>query len=104
MIIKSKEVLKNFKGDTLKAFGNDDLTVGVALSEILLQAEEGSKMKMFVMAQRFYEGKEIEVDKVDLQLIKNAIEKTKAFPGSLVTGQLLLILSKEETKKEVKKK
>lgn len=96
MKINTSEVLKDLKGKDLKGPENSTITVGEAISNILAYAKLGGKMKMFVLAQKFASQKAVEVDKADSELIKKTIEETEFYTGSLVTGQLLVILSTEK--------
>jgi len=91
--IEANQILKNFKGEELKGEGGESLTVGKALSNILLLVQDGEKMKIFVLSQRLYsENGFIELDDSDFLLIKKAVESDKNY-SVMVTGQLLLILS-----------
>jgi len=91
--IEANQILKNFKGEELKGEGGENLTVGKALSNILLLVQDGEKMKIFVLSQRLYsENGFIELDDSDFLLIKKAVESDKNY-SVMVTGQLLLILS-----------
>ena len=103
MIIKSNQILKNLNDKVIKGPENKDFTIGAALSDILLTSKAGGKMKMFVMAQRFFNCEDVEVDVVDLALIKQSIESTELYTN-LITGQLLIILDNIEKIKEVKTK
>jgi hypothetical protein len=96
MKINTKEVLKTFKGEPLKA-GDEELTLGMALSNILLGDRAGGKMKLFILAEKFYKEKSVELDTADLAMVKTAVEKTELF-NALVTGQILVGL--EELKKD----
>ncbi len=75
-------------GDT-----NDVLTLGIALSNILVSSKEGGKMKLYVLAQKFYKDKSIELDESDMNLVKNAVKASEAY-NTLIVGQVELILSK----------
>lgn len=92
MKIKSSTKLQTLDGKALKGTDNKDFTLGEALSTILISAQEGGKMKMFVLAQKFYDGKDVEIDAVDLGLVKKAVETDKSF-NNLVNGQVLVMLS-----------
>jgi hypothetical protein len=83
--MKIKTKLKDLAGKEL------DLTIGKAISDILLASEAGGKMKLFILAQKFYSDETIDLDKVDLGLVKEAIETSKVYLP-LVTGQLLVLL------------
>src|ERR1035437_6626709 len=99
--IEANQTLKNFKGEDLKGENNEVLTIGKAISNVLVLAQEGNKMKLFVLAQRFYtENGFIELDDSDFLLVKKAVESDKAY-STMVTGQLLVVLeSVQEVKKE----
>lgn len=97
MKINTKQGIKDLAGKDI-ANGKDGIfTVGLALSNILLDAKTGGRMKLFILAQKCFDAKEIEVDNADLQLIKDSVEKTEQY-NNLVNGQLLQILN--EIKKE----
>lgn len=91
MKINTKTPIKDLKGEVIKINNKEDFTVGIALSNILVDAKEGGKMKMFILAQKMYSDDEVDVDDVDLKLIKTAIEQTAQY-NNLVNGQLLQIL------------
>lgn len=100
MKIKTNTTIKDLKGVTLK---NEDgeVTLGEVLSNVLLADKSGGKMKMFVLAEKLFKSKEIELDDADFSLIKGSVEKSEIY-GNLVLGQTLLIL--EGIKKEGDKK
>lgn len=86
MKINTKNKLKDLAGKEI------DLTVGEAIGEILAASETGGKMKLFILAQKFYQSTEpIEVDKSDLELVKKTIEESKTYKP-IVSGQLLVII------------
>lgn len=95
MKIKSSQKLLTLKREPLKNEEGKDFTLGQALSNILLNAEEGGKMKLFLMATKFYEGKDVELDEVDLGLVRKAVETTNVYTNNLVTGQALMILNEK---------
>lgn len=96
MKINTQTSIKNLDGKDIKD-GEKFFTIGKALSEIMVSAEVGGKMKCFVLAQKFFNDKEVDLDEADKELVKSAIEATKLY-NNLVTGQLLVILT--ETPKE----
>ena len=98
MKINTQTVIKSLDGKEIKD-GEKFFTIGKALSEILVNAELGGKMKCFVLAQKFYNDKEVDLDEADKELVKSTVESTKLY-NNLVTGQLLVLLT--ETPKEVK--
>jgi len=98
MKINTHAPIKNLDGKDIKD-GEKFFTIGRALSEIMVGAETGGKMKCFVLAQKFFNDKEVDLDEADKELVKSTIEATKLY-NNLVTGQLLVILT--ETPKETK--
>jgi len=98
MKINTQTSIKNLDGKDIKD-GDKFFTIGKALSEIMVGAESGGKMKCFVLAQKFFNDKEVDLDEADKELVKSTIEATKLY-NNLVTGQLLVILT--ETPKETK--
>ena len=91
MKINTKAILTNFEGKPLLNEDKTEVTVGEALSSVLINAKHGGKMKIFVLAEKIYKEPEVEVDTADLSLIKDACEKSEIFTV-LVLGQLLKIL------------
>jgi hypothetical protein len=89
--IQTKEVLINFKGEDLKTENNASLTIGEALSNIVLSNKEGGKLKCFSLAQRLFTEPFVEVDDADFKLIEDAVLNTEIY-GVIVSGQLLSIL------------
>ena len=98
MKIKTKEAIKDLAGKDIKN-KDDFFTVGIALSNILLEAKVGGKMKLFILAKKCFEEKEIDVDDADLAIIKQAVEATEQYTN-LVTGQLLQLLERKEVKEK----
>lgn len=92
MKIKTKEPLKTFKGGTIKSFEGEELTIGEAISEILLMDKAREKMKLYILAQKFATEKELELDKADENMVRQAIEKSDIF-NALVIGQLLMMFN-----------
>ena len=96
MKINTQEELVNLEGQKLKD-GGGNATLGKCIANMLISAEENGKMKLFILAQKFYKDNFVEVDSSDLILIKNVVGKTKIY-NALVAGQIELIL--EELKEE----
>lgn len=96
MKIKTKEPIKDLAGKDIPNGKDGFFTVGTALSNIMLDAREGGKMKLFILAQKFFNNDEVDVDDADLGIIKQAVEKTDQY-NNLVNGQLLQILSNLKT-------
>ena len=90
MKIETKITLKSLEGKELKTEAGN-LTLGEALSNILISSEVGGKMKLFTLAQKMYNDKSVEVDASDLSMIKECVKTTKIY-NALVAGQVELIL------------
>lgn len=90
MTIKTDKKLVTFDGETMKA-GDDDLTLGMAIANVLVMATEGGKMKLFTLGQAAYAANTLEVDEADLTLIKRSVESSNAY-NNLVLGQMLVLL------------
>lgn len=104
MQINTKVILKNLKGICLENEEKEPFTTGEALSNILLYDKAGGKMKCFILAEKLYKNKSVEVDEADLSLIKESIQRTELY-NNIVNGQLLIVIedlkeSKEKIKKE----
>lgn len=95
MKINTKIVLTNFKKESLKNQDGSDLTLGKAISEILIASEEGGKHKMYLMGKKFFEEDVVDIDNADKELIKQATERCKIYT-TMVTGQVLDILTNEK--------
>ena len=93
MKINTKQALKTLKGEELKN-GDIPFTLGEALGNILLSDKTGGKMKLYVLATKFSQDKEVELDKADLELVRNAVSKTEIY-NALVAGQIEVILSEK---------
>jgi len=99
MLIKTDIKLKDMFGKELA--GDDPLTLGKALGNILGSSEEGGKMKLFILGSKLCQEENVEVDEADLNLIKNAVKKTKIY-NAIVSGQCEFLLEnvKEDEVKE----
>lgn len=94
MKINAKQKFKNFGGADIKKEGDKPFMFGEAIANILLESQAGGKMKMYSLAERFYEAKGIvEVDEADMELIKGSVEATRLY-NNLLNGQLLKYLTK----------
>ena len=78
MKIDTKKAIKDLAGKNIK-FEAGFFTIGKALSNILLEAKEGGKMKMFSLAQKCHDEKVIDVDDADLAILKTAVENTQQY-------------------------
>lgn len=92
MKIDLKQPIKDLAGKPIINPDKTDFTFGQALSEILVSADTGGKMKLFTLAQKIYTEKQIEVDEADFKLIKDSVEQTKAYTNAIVAGQILVYL------------
>jgi len=100
MKINTKIALKNLAGQELKD-GEDTLTLGKAVANILSADSTGGKMKMHVMSLDFYKEKEMDLDDADLSILEKSVENSQTYLP-IVSGQILLLLSnmKEDSKKK----
>lgn len=92
MNINCKQPLKELNGINLRNSEGKDFTLGEALGNIIAGAEEGGKMKCFILAQKFATQDNVQVDSADLSLIKNAVKTTRVYTGSLIPGQCEMLL------------
>ena len=92
--INTAHILVNLAGESLinKDTGNP-VTLGEALSNILLMEPKGGKMRNFLLAKQCYEKKEMEFSTPDLAMIKKSVEDSQQeLYNNLITGQILEIL------------
>lgn len=101
MKLKLNETIKNLKGEPVKN-GEETLTVGACLSEIVLaphEKQDGFRpLKAYDLAKKFVSQKECEIDTADFVQLKKVVEENKSYIP-LVTAQILLVL---EAVKEAK--
>lgn len=95
MKLNTKQAIKQLDGKDAKDPTGKIFSIGEALSNILISAKEGGKMKMFILAQKAFEGKELDLDEADLNLIRKTIEQSEVYTN-LVTGQLLILLENKK--------
>jgi hypothetical protein len=89
--------LKNFiKGLDDK---DTDLSVGKAIANIMLM-DKSDPLRSYTMATKIYSSDNIEFSVADLQWIKKTISEhgSTVYGNSLVSGQLLLLLSEIKDK------
>ena len=91
MIIKTKIGLKNLKGEEFKNEEGEVFTLGQALANIVVGAKEDGKMKLFLLGTKLFQNEKVEVDEVDLLLLKRAVKTTEIY-GALIAGQCELLL------------
>ncbi len=65
------------------------MSIGEVVSSVLIANLAGGKMKMIILAEKFYTQEEVEVDLADLDLIKKALEDTKIFTSNLPAARTL---------------
>lgn len=101
MKLKTNTVLKSLKGEAFKD-GADDLTVGIALSNILDYDKDktGGKYKLFILAKKLMESKEIDIDAADLGILKKAVDSTEAYRSNILLGSLIEVLDGVKDKKD----
>lgn len=87
-----KHVLTNIKGDKPIMDGDEPLTLGEAMGNILIMDKKAGKMKAFILAQKLATSKSIEVDNADFSMIKDAVEATEIY-SNLVAGQIADLLN-----------
>ena len=92
MKIKTSQALKDLAGKDLKGSDGKAIALGPIISNILLTAKTGGKMKLYELAKNFYAEKDIDLDTTDLNMIKEAVEQTGEY-NNLVTGQILIVLA-----------
>lgn len=90
MKINTQINLKGLDGKEMKD-GDNTFPIGQAIANILVASETGGKMKMFTLATKFYNDKQVDVDASDLSLVKEAVKATKIY-NALVAGQCELLL------------
>lgn len=107
MRIETKGIVKQLNGKPFynSTEGQEVLTFGEAIAEMLATAEEKGAMKLYILATKFLQNDVVEVDKADLELVKKVVEASKRyFP--VVKGQVLVFLDdvKSDGKEKVEEK
>ena len=100
MKIKANEALKALNGEALVDTSGKGLTIGAALANMLIAYRregeyEFDKIKSYVLAQKLYTDKDVDIDEADIKGIKKVI-KSDAVYGPLVSGKILLLLDNGE--------
>ena len=90
MKINTQIELKNLAGETLTD-NKEPATLGKCVSNMILQSEIGGKMKLFLLAQKFFKDKIVELDVADFNMVKETVQNTKIY-NALVAGQVELLL------------
>lgn len=99
MKINTKKLVTNLKGDNIKDPDDNEVTYGVALSNIIVGDKTAGKMKSIVLGTKLATAKgPIEIDEADLTLLKKSCENTEVYTNNLIPGKCLLYLEslKEE--------
>lgn len=91
MKIKTTEKLKSLKGEKLTNADGEEISLGNALATILLSDKSGDKMKNYVLANKLYNDKEVDLDESDFKKVQKACEDTQVY-GAIVSGQILVML------------
>lgn len=94
MKINLKETIKSLKGEAILKDDKTEFTVGEALANVLISAQIGGKMKLFILAQKMFNDNSIELDNADFSLVKKMVADSNSY-GALVLGQLELLLEKK---------
>ena len=91
MKINTSQEILNLKGEPLMSDG-EEVTLGTVVANALLGDSTGGKMKLYILAKKFYGSKSVEVDEADLKMVKDAVSKSTSY-NALVVGQAELMLS-----------
>ncbi len=96
MKINCKEILKGFDGENVVAFDNNqvkqNVTVGIALSNMMLGNQGGNKVKMIVLAQKFFTEGIIDLDISDFRMVREIVDNSSVYSDILIPGLVLLYL------------
>ncbi len=91
MKIKSTQVLKGLDGKNLDNNGKGDLTIGMAISNILSVTKSDNQIRSWYLAQEFYKKDEVTLKAEEIVFLKELIARNELyFP--IVTGQLLELI------------
>lgn len=94
--IDTKIELKTIQGKVMTVSDTDNtpFTLGKGISNILTvprKTKTLDPMKVYILAQKFYNDDVVELDDADFKAVKTIIETNEGY-GALLTGQILLIL------------
>lgn len=95
-MIKTNIKLTQMSGEPLK-IGEDDMTLGMALANILTQEKHTDPLRAYVLGTGYYKGEEVQ--KADLKFVEEAVKKSQIFVP-IVTGQILGLLVETPTVEE----
>lgn len=91
--IDLKKVLLTLDGKEIENNNKKPFTIGEALANICLASQNEGKMKMYVLAQKFFSQNKIDLDAGDFSMIKRIVETEKGiYASALIQGQILVIL------------
>jgi hypothetical protein len=91
MKIKATLVLVGLDGEKLDNNGKGDLTVGMAISNILSVTKSDNQVRSWYLAQEFYKKPEVTLKAEEVVFLKELIARNELyFP--IVTGQLLQLI------------
>lgn len=100
MILKTNTPLIDLAGKELKDSEGAVVTLGRALANVMIAAQEGGKMKLYALSTKMYKDKSVDLDDADLALVKRVVS-TSTIYNALVLGQIELVLENlKEDKKE----
>ena len=91
MKLDLKKTINSLDGNPLKDAEGAVVTVGSVLANVMLGTKAEGKMRLYNLAQKFYNDKAIELEAPDLALVKKAVQENETF-NALVLGQIELLL------------
>lgn len=102
MKINTTLVIKNVKGEPYMEAAAEgkkakELTLGSTISQMLSTTKSENDLQSFLLAQKFYQQKEVEISSEDVVFIKNQFKAARELPGAFypyIVGQILQVLEK----------
>lgn len=95
MKINAQKILRTLNREIIKDQDGTLYTIGKAIAQILIQPGADRKgmnpLKAYLLAQKFYDEKEVELDEADAAQVKEIVEKSVAF-SPIILGQILEIM------------
>jgi hypothetical protein len=88
------KALVGLDGIAAKETDDKDLTVGRVLAGRLISASRGDALKMFSWAQKLYNGKALDLDKSDIETLKEFVKNDEQLTV-LAKAQILMVLLEE---------
>ena len=102
MKLKLNIKITNLKGEFIKADEKTDATVGLMLSNIVLEPHKDKNgfrpLKAYELAKKFFEKEEVELDKSDVIQIKELVENCAYQP--LIVAQILEAIINAESEEK----